>query len=126
MQYKQLNVLATQINAVIGGQETKVQKKLAKIYEKLEKYAKMYDEKIQDLRLDFAATDDKGVLMLNDKGGYTFKKEDLKKLNEQLRKLDEEEFAFTPIEVVNPQGLEEFVFLKDWTNGIDFIKEEEL
>lgn len=126
MKYKQLNLLAAQIKAVIGGQETKVQKKLAKIYEKLEKYAKEYDEKIQDLRLDFAATDDKGVLMLNDKGGYTFKKEDLKKLNEQLRKLDEEEFAFTSIEVVNPQGLEEFIFLKDWTNGIDFIKEEEL
>lgn len=126
MQYKDLNVLANNINSVIGSQETKIQKKLAKIYQKLEKCAKEYDEKIQDLRLDFAATDDKGVLMLNDKGGYTFKKEDLKKLNEQLRKLDDQEFEFSPIEVVNPQGLEQFSFLKDWTSGILFINEEEL
>jgi len=27
--------------------------------------------------------------------------------------------------VVNPQGLEHFTFLEEWTTGITFIKEEE-
>jgi hypothetical protein len=27
--------------------------------------------------------------------------------------------------VVNPQGLEDFTFLENWTSGIEFIKEEE-
>lgn len=126
MKFKEINILAANIQAVIGNQETKVQKKLAKIYEKLDKYGKMYDEKIADLRLDYAATDDKGVLLLNDKGVYTFKKEDLKKLNEKVRALNEEEFILDPINVVNPEGLQEFTFLKEWTKGIEFINEEEL
>lgn len=126
MKFKEINILAANIQAVIGNQETKVQKKLAKIYEKLDKYGKMYDEKLADLRLDYAATDDKGVLLLNDKGAYTFKKEDLKKLNEKLRALNEEEFILDPINVVNPEGLQEFTFLKEWTKGIEFINEEEL
>lgn len=126
MKFKEINILAANIQAVIGNQETKVQKKLAKIYEKLDKYGKIYDEKIADLRLDYAATDDKGVLLLNDKGAYTFKKEDLKKLNEKVRLLNEEEFILDPINVVNPEGLQEFTFLKEWTKGIEFINEEEL
>jgi len=126
MKFKEINILAANIQAVIGNQETKVQKKLAKIYEKLDKYGKMYDEKLADLRLDYAATDDKGVLLLNDKGAYTFKKEDLKKLNEKVRALNEEEFILDPINVVNPEGLQEFTFLKEWTKGIEFINEEEL
>jgi hypothetical protein len=126
MKFKEINILAANIQAVIGNQETKVQKKLAKIYEKLDKYGKMYDEKLADLRLDYAATDDKGVLLLNEKGGYTFKKEDLKKLNEKVRALNEEEFVLDPINIVNPEGLQEFTFLKEWTKGIEFINEEEL
>lgn len=126
MKFKEINILAANIQAVIGKQETKVQKKLAKIYEKLDKYGKMYDEKLADLRLDYAATDDKGVLLLNDKGAYTFKKDDLKKLNEKVRALNEEEFILDPINIVNPEGLQEFTFLKEWTKGIEFINEEEL
>jgi hypothetical protein len=27
--------------------------------------------------------------------------------------------------VVNPQGLEKFIFLKDWLSGVDFLEEED-
>jgi hypothetical protein len=27
--------------------------------------------------------------------------------------------------VVNPDGLQDFTFLEDWTSGITFVKEEE-
>ena len=39
--------------------------------------------------------------------------------------LEQKEFEFKPIEVINTQGLENFTFLKDWTTGIEFINEEE-
>jgi hypothetical protein len=123
--YKELNILINSINAVIGNQETKVQKKLQKFYDKIKSYNESYSNQLEELRLDNAAVDDKGLLLLDDKGGYKFQKEGLKKLNADFDILNEKEFDFKAIEVINPQGLEKFHFLKDWTVGIEFDKIEE-
>ena len=125
MKYQQLNTLVASINAVIGSQETKVQKKLFKIYEKVKSYHESYQAQVEELRLDNASTDDKDILLLDEKGGYKFTKENIKKLTAQVKELGEKEFDFTPIPVVNPQGLEHFTFLEEWTSGIEFIKEIE-
>jgi hypothetical protein len=125
MQFKQLNTLVASINAVIGSQETKVQKKLFKIYEKVKSYHESYQAQVEELRLDNASTDDKDILLLDEKGGYKFTKENIKKLTAQVKELGEKEFEFKPIEVINTQGLENFTFLEDWTTGITFNKEEE-
>lgn len=124
MKYEKINEVIGQINAVIGKQETKVQKKLFKFGEKLKSYQEDYVNKVEELRLDNAATDDKGVLTVNEKGEYRFSKDGLKKLREDIKKLNESEFDFTPIEVLNPKGLEEFHFLKDWVTGVTFDEEE--
>jgi hypothetical protein len=123
--YKDLNVLVASINAVIGGQETKVQKKLFKIYEKFKAHHESYSAQRDEFRLDNAATDDKGILLLDEKGEYKFNKEGIKNLTKNIQDLNEKEFDFTPIEVINSNGLEGFLFLQDWTTGIPFIKEEE-
>lgn len=125
MKYKDLNVLVSSITSVIGQQETKVQKKLFKLYEKVKPTHEEYTKQREELRLDNAATDDKGILLMDEKGEYKFNKEGIKKLTKDLENLNEKEFNFNVIEVVNPQGLESFIFLKDWTTGIEFIKEEE-
>ena len=125
MKYQQLNTLVASINAVIGSQETKVQKKLFKIYERVKSYHESYQAQVEELRLDNASTDDKDILLLDEKGGYKFTKENIKKLTAQVKELGEKEFEFTPIPVVNPDGLEHFTFLEDWTTGITFIKEIE-
>ena len=125
MKYQQLNTLVASINAVIGNSESKTQKKLVKIYEKVKSYHEDYQAKVEELRLDNASTDDKDILLLDEKGGYKFTKDAIKKLTAQINELNNEEFDFTPIQVVNPQGLEHFTFLEDWTKGITFIKEEE-
>ena len=125
MKYQQLQTLVASINAVIGSQETKTAKKLFKIYEKVKTHHEDYQAKVEALRLDNAAVGEKDVLLLNEKGSYKFTKEGLKKLQEQIKELGEKEFEFTPINVVNPQGLEDFNFLEDWTTGITFVKEEE-
>jgi len=123
--YKDLNILVNSIDKVIGTQETKIQKKLFKLYEKVKHHHEDYNKQRDELRLDNAAVDEKGILVVDEKGEYKFNKEGAKKLAKDVQELTEKEFDFKPIEVVNPQGLEIFTFLEDWTTGITFVKEEE-
>ena len=125
MNYNKLNSLIANINAVIGNSETKIQKKLFRLYEKVKSHHESYQAQVEELRLDNASTDDKDILLLDEKGGYKFTKESIKKLTAQVKELGEKEFEFKPIEVVNSSGLKEFTFLQDWTTGIAFITEEE-
>jgi len=125
MQYKKINEVINQINNIQGNPEEKVIKKLVKFAEKLKPYQEEYATKAQELRLDNAATDKDGVLILNDKQDYKFTKEGLKKLQDQIKELGEKEFEFKKIEVVNTQGLEHFTFLEEWVTGITFNKQEE-
>lgn len=123
--YKDLTNLIADLNSVIGTQETKTQKKLFKLYERVKPNHEAYQSEIENLRLDNAATDDKGILLMDEKGGYQFTKEGVKKLRLDIENLNKKEIEFKVIEIVNPQGLETFNFLEGWTNGIKFIKEED-
>ena len=125
MKYNQLNQLVANLNAVIGSQESRTQKKLFRIYEKLKANHEAYQAEVEGLRLDNAQVDGNDCLILDEKNGYKFTKENIKKLTAQVKELGEKEFEFKPIEVINVAGLEDFNFLEDWTTGIDFIKEEE-
>lgn len=122
--YKDLISLINQMNFVIGKAETKVQKKLQKIYEKVKSHHESYNSQLEELRLDNAATDDKGVLLVDEKGGYKFNKEGIRKLGKDIETLSNKEFDFKTIEVINTQGLEGFHFLEEWTNGITFTEKE--
>jgi hypothetical protein len=119
MTYRDLFVLIENIKLNIGNQETKGQKKLFKIYEKLKPSIDEFQSKIDDARLDNAAVDEKGNLILNDKGEYNFNKEGLKKLKADIKKIEESEFEFKKIEVANPGGLEPYFFLNGWVNGVE-------
>lgn len=125
MKNKQLLKLVAKLNAVIGSQETKVQKKLFKVQEKIAKYLDEYNKQVEELRLDNASVDEKGILILNEKGDYKFSKEGIKKLTKDIEALNDKEFDFQIINVVNPNGLEDFTFLQDWTTGVEFNKQEE-
>ena len=125
MKYKQLLQLVGNLNAVIGSQETKTAKKLVKIYEKVKPHHEAYQTEVEILRLDNAQTDDKDCLLLDDKGGYKFTKDGIKKLTKDIEALNDKEFDFVIINVVNQEGLKDFTFLEDWTTGIEFNKQEE-
>lgn len=118
--YAEIIVLAQVLKHFVEDGKTKAQKKLAKIHEKLKPYLEKYDELADDLRLDNASTDKDGNLLLKENGGYFYTKENLKKLNAESKKLNLTEVEFEVIEIINPDGLEEFVWLKDWVNGVDF------
>jgi len=126
MTYKELNFLVRNIQASVGDQETKIQKKLFKIFEKIKPILEDYNEKVNELRLDNASADSEGMLLVDEKGGYKFSKEGVKLLTKQISDLDNSEFHFEKINVVNPQGLEEFIFLRDWVTGVPFEADEEL
>jgi hypothetical protein len=123
--YKDFNVLAKKLQDVIGGQETKVQKKIVKIFEKIKPILEEFQTSLEGLRLDNASTDEKGILLLDEKGGFKFSKEGIKTLTKQIQDLEAKEVDFKPLNVVNPQGLEPFTFLKDYTVGITFEEDDE-
>jgi hypothetical protein len=126
MKYKQLLQLVSSINVVIGNQDTKTQKKLFKIYEKVKAYHEGYQAEVEILRLDNAQTDDKDCLLLDDKGNYRYNKDGIKKLTKDIEALNDKEFDFVIINVVNQEGLRDFTFLEDWTTGIEFNKQEDI
>jgi hypothetical protein len=126
MKYKLLLETMQLLAANVGSQETKVQKKLVKIHAKLKEVYEVYADKMADLKLEHASVDEKGNVIVNEKGDYQFSKDAMKKLNADIRSLLEEDFYFTNIEIMNPKGLEEHVYLKPFVSGVDFIKEEEI
>lgn len=128
MTYRQLIILIENIKLNIKDQETKGQKKLMKIYEKLKTYIDDFQSKLEEVKLDHASVDEKGNLILDEKGAYKYTKDGIKKLNADLKKIEDSEFEFKKIEVANPEGLEPYFFLQDWTNGVEYLhppKQEE-
>jgi hypothetical protein len=123
MKYSDLKLLSSILQSVITNEETKVQKKLIKIYDKLKPSLQEYQDKANELRIDNASVDEKDILLLDEKGNYRFSKQNIKILNKQLQELDNQEVVFEKIAITNPQGLEQFLFLKDWVTGVPFQEE---
>lgn len=122
--YTELFLLIGHLNLNVKDGKTKGQKKLQKIAERIKPILEKYQELSEDLRLDHASCDKDGNLLINEKGGYSFTKEAIKKLNQQSRDLNESSFDFDVIDVLNPEGLEEYTFLEGWVKGVKFDKVE--
>lgn len=122
--YQELLQLVNAINILSGNQEhaaanTKGIKKLQKIGTKLKEHLDAYNEKLEDIRLDNAHTEENGCLVLDDKGGYKFSKDGLKKMNKDVRvlldsKFDAYQFTFSS------EGIETYGFLEGWVEGLEF------
>jgi hypothetical protein len=123
--YAEIIVLAQVLKYFVEEGKTKAQKKLAKINEKLKPYLDKYEEQAEEYRLDNASVDKDGNLILKENGGYSYTKDGLKKLTEKSKALNSTEVDYEMIQIVNPEGLEEFGFLKDWIEGVEFTNLEE-
>jgi len=124
--YKDLYMVVAYTAANMMNESTKGQKKLGIIRKKLQIYLDEYNEKRDDLRLNNASVDDKGNLILDEKGEYKFSKEALKKLSQEVKELSDKEFDYVPIEISKPDEMEVYTFLEGWVNGVKFEKEEEI
>jgi hydroxymethylpyrimidine pyrophosphatase-like HAD family hydrolase len=125
MTYKELIEAMQILVQNIGNQETKTQKKLLKIHGKLKEYYENYEELLNDIRLENAMTEDNGALILDEKGGYKYNKDGQRKMYKEIKDLLNKEFDFDAIEVVNPSGLEEHIYLEKFVSGVKFVKGEE-
>lgn len=114
--------LSLQIRALSEG--TKAKKALEKFGKRLEKHIEIYNEKLGDINLDYAATDDKDVLLLDEKGGYQYKKEDQKKRTEAIKSLLKEEFEFESVRVATVEDIADMYFLHGWIVGVNPKPEE--
>jgi hypothetical protein len=124
MTYKELIEAMQILVQNIGNQETKTQKKLLKIHSKLKEYYEEYEEKLNDIRLENAMTEENGALILDEKGGYKFTKDGQRKMYKDIKSLLAEDFDFSVIDVVNPSGLEDHIYLEKFVNGIKFTEQE--
>lgn len=126
--YDELIRLANAINILSSSKEhveanTKGVKKLQKIGAKIKTHLESYNEMLEDIRLDNAHTDESGALILDEKGGYKFTKEGLKKMNKDIKNLLNKEFEFYQFTFSN-DGIENYAFLEGWVEGLEFPKEE--
>lgn len=122
--YQDLLQLVQAINILSSSKEhaesnTKGIKKLQKIGTKLKAQLDIYNEKLEDLRLDNAHTDENGALILDEKGGYKFSKDGLKKLNSAVKDLLKEEFEIYQF-TFSTEGIETYAFLEGWVEGLEF------
>jgi hypothetical protein len=124
--YKDLYMVVAYTAANMMNESTKGQKKLGIIRKKFQIYLDEYNEKRDELRLNNASVDDKGNLILDEKGEYKFSKDALKKLSQEVKELSDQEFDYTPIEISKPDEMEVYTFLDGWVNGVKFEKQEEV
>jgi len=126
--YQELIALVNAINTLLSSKEfvdsnQKGVKKLQKIGEKVKTSLADYNEKLEDLKLDNAHTDETGALVLDEKGGYRFSKEGLKSFNTGLKNLLKQEFDFYQL-TFSSEGIEDYQFLEGWVEGLNFPKPE--
>jgi hypothetical protein len=122
--YQDLLQLVNAINVLSNDQEhasanTKGIKKLQSIGTKIKPQLEKYNEKLEDIRLDNAHTEDNGCLILDEKGGYKYSKDGLKKMNKDIRTLLESEFSFDTFSF-SSDGIELYGFLQGWVDGLNF------
>lgn len=97
---------------------SKAEAKLKKIAEKIKPLFEDYNEKREDIRLDYAYTESNGVLELNEKGEYKFTKDGIKAMAKDMKKLLDDTFEFYQF-TFSKEGIEDFKFLAGWVEGIE-------
>jgi hypothetical protein len=70
-------------------------------------------------------TEENGALILDEKGGYKYNKDGQRKLYKEIKDLLNKEFNYDPIDVVNPIGLDEHIYLKHFITGVKFLEDNE-
>ena len=124
--YGELLMLVKAINIVSSNEQenksnTKGVKKLQKIGTKIKEHLDVYNDKLEDIRLDNANTDKDGSLLLDENGGYKFSKEGIKQLNKSVNELLKQEFEVYQF-TFSTEGIENYGFLDGWVEGLSFPK----
>ena len=115
--YNELLVLVNSLNFVTAESGSKKELKIKKIIEKIKPLLDIYNEKREDIRLEYAYTDEKGILELNEKGEYKYTKDSFKAMTNEFKELLNQSFDFEVLEI-GTDGIEDLLFLSGWVKGI--------
>lgn len=85
---------------------TKLHYALEKMISKTEKIQQEYVDKEQEIRVDLAETDKDGILLITEKGNYSYKKEKAKELQKTLREIGNSPVSLEVHTVEPPKTLE--------------------
>ena len=98
-------------------------KELQKISEKLKPHVESYNERMDEIKLDNAFTDEDNCVVNDEKGGYKFSKENIKKMNKEIKELLESTFEID-LSNVSAEHLGAYRFLDGWVEGLTVAQEE--
>lgn len=88
---QQVEVFVYETNGYLNGDtDTKTAYALKKVLKSVESAAKIYQDDLEDLRIDQALTGEHDAVLRDDKGGYKFSKAGLKLLTIAAKKLHKE------------------------------------
>lgn len=79
-----------------SNENTKLGYALTKMDARLQKIQQKYNNRRVDIQIDNCATDEKGLILKDERGEYRFDKAGLKKCNEELQTLFESEVEIEP------------------------------
>jgi multimeric flavodoxin WrbA len=99
MKYSDINNFIIRANFYLKNfeGENKLKHYIKKAFSELELANKQHNNKIEDLRIDLAMEDEKGALIIDEKGNYKYTKENTKKLNRMAEELYDLDYEVTPI-----------------------------
>jgi hypothetical protein len=101
------------INGLNIEKGTKKELKIKKILDYLKPFIDDYNDKYENIRLEYAHTDSNGLLELNEKGDYRYTKDSLREMSKEMKDLMNSTFNFQLIDI-GKDGIEDLVFLEDW------------
>lgn len=116
--------LVRNLNSTVAEKGSKRETKLKKIATKIKPLFDGYNEKREDVRLDNAYADSRGVIEYDEKGEYKFSKEGIKNLQKQMKELLEQTFEFYEF-TFTTEGIDDLKYLAGWVEGIEPEKIEE-
>lgn len=79
-----------------GNPKSKLAYAMYRVFEQTDKLTQKYQNRLQDLDIEFCAVDEKGVILKDAQGLLCFKKEDLRRCNDEKRKLMEQTIEVEP------------------------------
>lgn len=103
--------------------KTKFTYALEKMISRTNEYEKKYQSFLEDARVDLASEDDKKNLIVNEKGQFSFTRENHKKLNEKIREKQKEQVEIEPY-FVDPKHIPEDLNLSLREMFIGFVIED--
>lgn len=105
--YSRLVEIITNIKAVSAKEKDKLSYAVTRLAEGNKTAIGEYNDLIEDAKINNAQVDDKGSLILNASGGYTYSKESMRALTKEIAEINKKEVEFSYYKCLDNTRVEE-------------------